>query len=85
MNRGVVKSKKSPLVLLSRESTYVCDENISIWLRRLCAGLSVVGAGEGGEAPETENAPLVPEPRDSCQQGEDQYGHQNRGGDDAVV
>lgn len=81
----MVKSNKSPLVLLSRESTYVCDEHISIRLRRLCAGLSVVGAGEGGEAPETENTPLVPEPCRSCQQGKDQYGHQDRSGDDAVV
>lgn len=72
-------------MLLSWECTYVCDEHVSIRLGRLRAGLSVVGAGEGGEAAETEDAPLVAEPRGSCQQGKDQYGHQDGSGDDAVV
>lgn len=41
--------KRSHRVLLSWVSPQVCDQHISIWLCRLCAGLSVISTAKSGK------------------------------------
>lgn len=76
---------ENSLVLFSWVSLQICDQNVSVRLRRLRVRLSVISAGERREALETSRVPPEQEPERRCQQGEDYHRNRHRCRNNAAV